>query len=123
MKMLAVYAAGTERDAPIAKTGEPCVPNFRVCGRHMFVGLETDGLTSNATPKSFPDETVNKLFEEYKKRYSTLPEDLLEKYFFASASAADLFSDGARVKISHEDNDITRFYSPESETTMEVHLE
>jgi len=123
MKMLAVYSAGTEGNARKARNGEPCVPNFRVCGRHVFVGLDTDGLASNAIPAVFNDKEIDKFFEEYKKRYPSLPEKLLEKYFFASADAAAKFADGTRVKVSHEDNGITRFYSPESETTMEVELE
>jgi hypothetical protein len=123
MKMLAVYAADNGGNARQPKNGEPCVPNFGVCGQHMFVGLETDGLATNATPAVFPDATVDKLFEEYKKRYPSIPEPMLEKYFFASADAAVKFPDGQRVKVQHLDDGTARLYSPESGTTMEVRLE
>jgi len=123
MKMLAVYSAGTGKNARQAREGEPCVPNFGVCGRDLFVGLETDGLASSAVPKPFPDEQLDKLFGKYKERYPSLPEDLLEKYFLASAEAASKFGDGERVKISHGSGGKARLYSPESETALEVELE
>lgn len=123
MRFLAVYPAGIVGGARKAKEGEPCVSNFRVCGPDKFVGLETDGMASNATPAEFPDGTLDKLYEEYVKRYPAIPPATLEKYFFASADAASRFKDGVRVKVAHVNGDITRFYSPETGTTMEVNLE
>lgn len=123
MKFLAVYSAtDSPANARPAKNGEPCVPNFGVCGRHLFLGLETDGLVSNAKPSEFPGELFGELFEKYMERYPALPKELLEKYFFASQDAAIRFHGAPRVKISH-DNGKARFYSPETGTSMEVDLE
>lgn len=88
----------------------------------MFLGLETDGLAHNATPANVDDAVVDRLFEEYKKRYKALDEEILSRYVFASSDAARAFKDGERVKLTHMDGGMARFYSPESGTSREVYL-
>lgn len=124
MKILRIRDPDSRKDARPAKDGEPCVPNFGICGRRLFLGLESDGLSSSAEPGDIQDKELDGLFEEFCRRYSGIPREMLEKYIEASAMAAAKCKRGLRVKVTHDSDNLgCKFTDPDGNEIHAAHLE
>jgi hypothetical protein len=118
MKMLTILSAD-RRNARQARDDEPCVPNFGVCGRNLFVGLATDGLSSCATVGEVPDKDLDDLWEAYKKNYPAIPEGTLKEYLFSSVDAGNKFAPGKRLRVSHPAEGGVRIYETDGPAYLE----
>lgn len=124
MKILVVRDADKREGARQAEDGEPCVPNFGICGKNLFLGLKTGGLSSIATPGDVRPKELDELFEKFSETYSGIPREMLEKYAFASAEAAAKGKPGSKIRVFHDaDNSGCRFTYAEGGAVSASRLE
>lgn len=124
MKILRIRTPDLRKDARLTEEGEPCVPNFGVCGKRFFLGLKSDGLSSIAAPGTIENSELDELFKGFCSRYPGIPEETLEKYVEASVMAATKCKDGLRVRVTHDgDNSGCKFTDPDGNEIHAARLE